>query len=265
MPSTIFEGDHESYMERRALILSRDKPRFFFRGRVWFAVFALAVLVLGLSLWSYSRTLLPYKDVDLYLARYKNLESGDHEGFSKLRSESLTFKYQFHDYGISLAAVGFLGLLVSLRNSFLLRSPPASFVLATICVVLPFLSVGGFVFNIGQSWEREEYPYWADSIGIELILAPPLFTIEFLWSLTHLLALGRIDHPSTSLRLAFSFRTCWWFLLLATNCAVTAILGLAFGCYWFAIPNLCWLYYYLSLSAVYRVAYGTPMGGAEQR
>jgi hypothetical protein len=72
------------------------------------------------------------------------------------------------------------------------------------------------------------------------------------------------DHPSTSLRLAVSLRTRCWFLLLATNCAVNTMLGLAFGCYWFAIPNICWLYYYLSLSAVYRVEYGTPLGSAEQ-
>jgi hypothetical protein len=209
--------------------------------------------------------LLPYKDADLYLERYNNLESGDHEGFSKLRDESLTFKYQFHDYGISLAAVGFLGLLLSLRNSFLLRSPPAFFVLGIVSVLLPFFSIGGYVYNIVLCWERDECPHWADSYGIALIPVPLMFVVEFVWSLTHFLVLNGADHPSTSLRLAFSFRTCWWFLLLATNCAVTAILGLAFGCYWFAIPNLCWLYYYLSLSAVYRVEYGTPMGGTEQK
>jgi hypothetical protein len=247
------------------MILSNDKPRFFFRGRVWFSVAALAVLVLGLVLWSHSRTLSPYKDVDLYLEAYKNLEPGDHEGFSKLRDESLTFKYQYHDYGISLAAVGFLGLLVSLRNSFLLRSPPAFVILVIITLLLPLLNSGGYVFFLLVAWKRGEIPHWADNIGLEFILVPPLFASEFIWSITHFFVLNGADHPSTSLRLAFSFKTCWWFLVLAMYCAVLATLALAFGCYWFAIPNLCWLYYYLSLSAVYRVEYGAAMGGDEQK
>lgn len=71
--------------------MSNDKPRFFFRGRVWFAVAASGVLVLGLLLWNHSRTLSSYKDVDLYMEEYKNLEYGDHEAFFTLRRESLTF------------------------------------------------------------------------------------------------------------------------------------------------------------------------------
>lgn len=226
--------------------------------RTWFAVVSVVVLVLGLSLWSHSRTLSAYKDFELYTERYQKLELGDHQGFSRLRQESLTSKFAFEDYGISLAAVGSLGLLLSLKRSFLLRSPPAFSVFTIVSVSLPFLSVGGYVYDIGLFWERGAYPWWADSFGIGLLLVPLMFAIEFLWSLAHFLALNGADHPSTSLKQAFSFRTCWWFLLLATNCAVSAILGLLYGSYWFALPNLCWLYFYLSLSAVYRVEYGAP-------
>lgn len=238
--------------------MSNDKPRFFFRGRVWFAVAASGVLVLGLLLWSHSRTLSPYKDVEWFRTQYDNLAFGDYEAYSKLREESLTAKFALEDYGISLAVVGFLGLLLSLRASFLLRSPPAFFVLGIISILLPVLNAGGYVYGLGVAWERGEFPHWADSLGIALMPVPLMFVIEFLWSLTHFLVLNGANHPSTSLRLAFSLRTCWWFLLLATYCAVLAMLALAFGCYWFAIPNLCWLYYYLSLSAVYNAEYGRP-------
>ncbi|MBL8891649.1 MAG: hypothetical protein JNL67_16840 [Planctomycetaceae bacterium] len=226
--------------------------------RACFAGVSVVVCVFGLLLWNHSRTLSPYKDDEIYTKRYRALEAGDYDGFQKLRQESLTLKYEFEDHGISLAVLGVLGLLLSLPRSFLLRSPPAFFVFTIVSVLLPFFSVGSYVYDIALFWERGAFPWWADSLIIGFVPVPLMFAIEFLWSLGHFLALNGADHPSTSLRHAFSFRRCWWFLLLGTNCVFISILALASGAYWLAIPNLCWLYFYLSLGAVYRVAKEIP-------
>lgn len=215
------------------------------------------LLIIGAALWSYALTLSPYYDETLFMERYMGMSAGQSVEYWKLRDETLTQKYQLEDYGITLVAAALLVFLATRKNNALLHSPNSRATLVVLAVVLPFLAVGGYVFDLFHAFDRGEFPHWADSMGIPLMGAPILFIVLLVWSLAHLCFLQGGYCPSTPLVLAVSHKSNWWLLFMS---AVTTILVLsctAFGQYWYAIPGVLWLHFYLSLGAVHRAAKGT--------
>lgn len=169
----------------------------------------------------------------------------------------LTRKFQLEDYGITLVAMAVAMFLVTRKGKARLQSPSSRKALVVLAIALPFLTVGSYVFDLLQAAYRGEFPHWADSMGIPLMGVPIQFIVLLVWSLAHLSFLRGAYQPSTPLVHAVSLKSNWWLLLIS---AVTAILVLASagaGQYWYAIPGALWLYLYLSLGAVRRVANGT--------
>jgi len=186
-----------------------------------------------------------------------SMTAGQSEEYWKLRDEMLTPKFQLEDYGITLAAIALAVFLVTRKGQVRLQSPNSRKALVALAIVLPFLTVGGYIFDLLQAFDRGEFPHWADSMGIPLMGAPIQFIILLVWSLAHLSFLRGGYQPAASLVQAVSLKANWWLLFVSVVTALLALLCVALGQYWYAIPGTLWLYLYLSLGAGRRVANGT--------
>ncbi|WP_035383459.1 hypothetical protein [Ferriphaselus sp. R-1] len=212
------------------------------------------LLIIGAALWSYALTLSPYKNEQLFMERYISMSAGQSEEYWKLRDEMLTPKFQLEDYGVTLAAIAVVMFFVTRKGQVRLQSPNSRNTLIMLAITLPFLSVGGYVFDLFQAYNRGEFPHWADSMGIPLMGVPIQFIILLVWSLAHLSFLRGTSQPSTPLVYAVSLKSNWWLLFISALTAILVLTSAAAGQYWYAIPGVLWLYLYLSLGAVHRAA-----------
>jgi len=216
--------------------------------------FAVFLFILGSALIGYAASLPTYKDEKLFLEQYVNMSRGQNREYRELREKMLTPKFQIQDYGITLLAVA-LGVFAATRRGGLhVLSPKSRGTLIAVGIGLPLLTVGGYVFDLMLAFDRGEFPHWADSMGIPLMGAPVLLVLLLVWTFAHLCFLLHIDYFSTSLIQAFSLKANWWLLFIAALTALLVLLCTAFGQYWYAIPGVLWLYLYLSICAVRRVA-----------
>jgi hypothetical protein len=216
--------------------------------------FALLLLVSGLAMIGYALSLPPYMDERLFLAQHMSLSAGQSTEYSKLREEMLTPKFQLEDYGITLVALAFLVFLLTRRGHLSVTPPKSRRTLVAIGLALPFLTVGGYVYDLLLAFGRGEFPYWADSMAIPLMGAPVLLVLLLLWSLAHLGFLHGDQYSPAPLIRALSLKANWWLLCLSVCTALLVFLCLVFGQYWFAFPGALWLYFYLSMGAVRRTA-----------
>ncbi|MFZ3088895.1 MAG: hypothetical protein WA123_12615 [Methylotenera sp.] len=218
---------------------------------------AAILLVVGSALFSYALTLSPYKDEKLFMERYMSMSNGQSEQYWKLRDEMLTPKYQLQDYGVTLTSIAIAIFLVLRNGKVRIQSPKSRKTLVAVAITLPLLTCGGYVFDLLQGFDRGEFPHWADSMGIPLMGVPIQFVILLVWSFAHLAFLRGVYNSSIPLTHDVSLKANWWLLFVSAITAVLVFLLAAAGQYWYAVPGVLWLYFYLSLGAVQRVANGT--------
>lgn len=215
--------------------------------------FSAILLLIGAVMIGYAYSLTPYKDETLFMERYMALSDGQSTEYWKLRDEMLTPKFQLQDYGgtlVAIAAVIFIGTRKGWRQ---LKSPTSRATLFGVAFAAPFLTVGAYVFDLFQRFDRGEFPHWADSMCIPLMGVPVLLVVLFVWSGVHL-AFLRGPYQPAPLVLAVSRNSSWWLLSVS---AITVVLSVSFalvGQYWYAISGVVWLYFYMSLAAASRAA-----------
>jgi len=207
------------------------------------------LVLLGVCIFGYSLKMKPYPDEELFEQKYRELSSGrQSKEYFALRDSMLTSKYQIQDIGItifSLAAL--LGLIFKLgKNSF--KSPKSKLTFVLVAIGLPFFSVFGYVFDLVQGMYRQEFPYWADSLGIPLAGAPVQLFLLLVWSLFHLIFLKGAEVNSYKIALSKSHN--YWLIFLSLLTTLLLAICAFYGQYWYALPCALWLYFYLSLAAV---------------
>ncbi len=210
--------------------------------------FSTFLIVLGIGLLAYAFSIEPYKDRRLFDDLHFALSDGQDREFSKLRSEMLTPKYQLQDYGGTLLALAAGVILVSRKGWRGIKSPSSRLTLFAIGFVAPFLSVGAFIFDLYQGFARCEFPHWADSFGIPLMSVPFNLILLLVWSGAHVVFL-RANYQPAPLILAGSRDANWWLLTLTVITVLFAAFCASFGQYWYAIPAVVWVYFYMSLAA----------------
>jgi len=210
---------------------------------------AFAFTFIGIVLFSYSLQMEPFTDVDLFMKNYMELASGQSDKFYLLRENMLTSKYKLQDIGITLILLPLsITILLKLGRGNIL-SPPNKNLTILLAILLPVITISGFVFDLLQASQRNEFPHWADSLGAAFIGIPFLFIILLIWSVAHLsFAKNVIARPITN---AISFKLNPWLKLISVITAILSILSLLQGHYWYAFPSLLWLYYYLSVGINY--------------
>ena len=214
------------------------------------------LMLVGVVILCLAHTIAPYKDEALVMERYMALSDGESNEYWKLRDEMLTPKYQLQDYGGTLVALSIGVLIVSRKGWRQLKSPKSRATLLGLAFLAPFLTVGAYAFDLLQGYERGEFPHWADSMAIPFMGAPVLLIVLLAWSCTHL-AFAQWPYHSQLLSHALVRQANWWLLAVAAITAVLAAWSAALGQYWYAIPGVIWLYFYMSLAASRR----TPRGG----
>jgi hypothetical protein len=164
----------------------------------------------------------------------------------------LTSKFQLQDYGRTLLAMA-TGMFIVLRKGWRrLSSPKRRLTLFGIAFAAPILSISAYVFDLFQAFDRGEFPHWADSMGIPLMGVPFVLMILFLWSAVHLVFL-KANYQPAPLILAISLKSNWWLLSISIITLILAVSSALFGHYWYAITDIFWLYFYLSLAAFRRL------------
>ncbi len=125
--------------------------------------------VFGLLVVCYSFSLNAYTDNDRFYEQYLQMPSGQSDAFFKLRDEMLTPKYRILDSGIRLILASQLVLLLLRFGGGDLRAPAKKGYFWMMVILLPIILVLGYVFDLVQGSLRDEFPHWADSLGIPLM------------------------------------------------------------------------------------------------
>lgn len=211
--------------------------------------FAVVLLLAGLGLLAYSLSLAPYRDESAFMERYMRLSSGQSEEYGKLRNEMLTPKYGTQDYGVTLLLAAVLVALLNRKRGAPLATPSSRKSLGVLALALPVLTVSGFVFDLLQGFRRGEFPHWADSMSIPLMGAPVALILLLVWALAHLGMFGGRYRGRVPIAHALSRESSWWLLFVSAATAVLILLFAFDGIYWYVVPGLLWLYFYLCLAA----------------
>lgn len=198
------------------------------------------------------------------MEQYMALSAGQSTEYWQLREKMLTPKFQLQDYGGTLIALAVGLFLVSRKGWRNLKSPHSRAMLLVAALASPFLTVGAYIFDLLLGFERQEFPHWADSMGIPLMGAPVLLVILLAWSGAHLAFLRSPYRPALLFQAA-SLKANWWLLSLAAISAVLVLFCVSVGQYWYAIPGTVWLYFYVSLAAARRSNYDAEPCAPEGR
>ena len=193
----------------------------------------------------YSMTLEPYTNTALFNEKYLAMSYEQSVDFYKLREEMLTSKYRILDTGILFILISSLSMILLKIGNGRVLSPSKRSYLIILAVLLPIITVSGFVFDLFQGMLRTEFPHWADSFGIPLMGVPIQLTILLTWSLAHL-GLAK-ESRSLPISTAFTLKLNPWLIFVTTVTIILTILAALEGIYWYAIPGVLWLYYYVSL------------------
>jgi len=205
-------------------------------------------IFLGICLFGYSLSMKPYKDEDLFEKKYTELSSGQSKEYFELRDSMLTLKYRIQDIGITLFSIALLVGLVFKRGHNSFKSPRSKSGFILLAIGLPFLTVFGYVFDLVQAMLRQEFPRWGDSLGISLAGAPILLVVLLAWSVLHLFFLTGSKINAYSLAPSKSHN--FWLIGLSILTALLLTMCAFYGQYWYALPSILWLYFYLSLAAI---------------
>lgn len=216
-------------------------------------IISVILIITGIALFAFSLPLHPYTDENAFRAKYNELSTGQSNEYYKLHDDFLTHKYLLQDIGITLISIPSLFLLFYKLGRGRLNSPKSKLLLILLAILLSILSVIGYVFDLFQGMDREEFPHWADSLGIPLMGVPVQFIFLLAISLLHLLIIKRSAHYSIPLSMAFSLKSNLWLLVLPVISFLASILVISNGQYWYAIPGLFWTYFFVSICAIDRI------------
>lgn len=211
-------------------------------------IIAAFLLALGVGLIAYSCVIPPYTDTALFNQRYSALHAGQSKEFFALRDSMRSPKYKLQDYGISLMALSFGLLALSRKGWRNIKSPRSRAGVTGVAVAAPVVASAGFMLDLMLGSLREEFPHWADSLGIPMMGIQAIFVFTLVWSLAHLIFMRR-RYRSEYLWRALSPRANWWLLANAAIAAALALLFFFSANWWNVMSFAAWTYFYLSLAA----------------
>jgi len=208
--------------------------------------FAVPIILylIGAGLLWHASSLEAYDEVSMAMLK---MADGLAEISTERRASVFTAKYQLFDWGVSLTAVSGLMLFLMVLGKGDIKSLPSKKALVGFALLLPVVTVAGFLFDMYQGVQRGYYPHWSDDMKVPFIYVPIGFMVLMIWSLSH----SSIAKQVTSLPLlnktTFTFHP--WFLLNAALALVAILASVFAGMYWYAVPAAMWMYYFLSLGA----------------
>ncbi len=201
--------------------------------------------MIGIIILGYSFLLEPYTNNQEFFAKYMKMGPGQSNEYFQLREEMLTPKYRLEDTGITLSLISIISLIILKSKKGSLLSPKEKYLVVALAITLPFLTIASYVFDLFIGMSRNEFPRWADSLGIPLMGVPIEFIALLIWSSLHLLFIKK--YKQSPISSAITLKLNPWLIFVS---AVTLLLTLIFifgGQYWYAVIGALWIYYYLSV------------------
>jgi hypothetical protein len=178
-----------------------------------------------------------------------SVPQGDSNAYHEARAKALTPKYRLQDYGFTLAFVAVVVAVLSRKRG--LSAPGSGVGFAVVALAAPLLTAADLAFDLLQSFERQEFPPWSDSMSIPLAGIPVIALALLIWSCAHFAFLaGSRKRPNVKLSLGVLRGGNKWLLLVAASTALLVAMFVADGAYYMAGPGALWLYYYCSILAV---------------
>jgi hypothetical protein len=205
----------------------------------------------------YSLSLEPFTNIEVFNQKYMELSVGQSNEFYELRESMLTPKYYLQDIGITMLLISIILLIFLKIGNGYIKSPKNKILFMVLAILLPLITVIGFIFDLFQGIYRNEFPHWADSLGIPLAGVPIQLIFLLIWSTLHLFFLKKMKISSIAFQLSTLKKINFWLILISFISFLLVMLSLIDGLYWYSIPGLFWIYYYLSLGVV-RVGEQTP-------
>ncbi len=208
------------------------------------------IFLIGILTLLYSFTLEPYIDIKAFHQKYMTLTVGQTKEFYVLRESMLTPKYYLHDFGILLILLSFILFIFLKLGKGYIVTPKNKFLTVLLALSLPILTTSGFVFDLFLGMERNEYPWWSDTLAIPLSGTPVIFIFLLLWSLLHLQFISNKEVTAKPIKFNQIKKINPWLLIVSILTFTLFILTILEALYWYTIPGLLWLYYYLSLGLI---------------
>jgi hypothetical protein len=227
---------------------------------------ALIIGIIGILILSWSSTFKPYKDSSEISKAMQNYPQGNmnsqaaSEKYLATRYSQLTPKYSLEDYGLTLIILALIVLfttwIYSVRSFSDLRNictPNSIWIIVIIGIaasILTPLSSGASL--ILGSW-RDEYPPWADSLGIPL-MGTPIMVVVFLLFVALFSFLSNLDFTGGQ-NILFVFRKkmlpkSWYWAMFGIPMffsLMATIVSIANGDFLLLIPSFIWFIYFLFL------------------
>lgn len=218
-------------------------------------VLGAACILIGATALVHSSSLPVYKDAKRYQTEYQAIDpqaaqEAATQQYFELRNRELTSKFQLQDYGATTIAIGSLLILFGLVGGLELRSPRSKFTLAALGILAAVLTSAASLFHLFLAFQREEFPWWGDSLGIPLGTQEfPLFLILLFVALSHLFFLRGNFQANQHLLNLQNLRRHPWFVFIGVFTIISLIEALVRAEFAIVIPLALWLYYFLSLAA----------------
>jgi hypothetical protein len=203
------------------------------------------LLVAGLVLFVVGLALPRYHDQEKFEREYAALEGPTRsKDYHQLRQRSLTASLRIQDYGLTAFSIGVLLYgAVHWRKAvtFLPKTKLAVTLLGTFSAfVVAAAQVGALLMD----YARDEFPKWADSLGIPLAGVPVIFLALAMWGAAHSQLM--ITGKAPTARLVLS-GWAWWLAFLILITSLLLITCAATGYFWLVIPCGLWITFYLSI------------------
>ncbi len=225
-----------------------------------------AMAILGVILLLIASTLDAYRDPSLIeqaKAQYPEQPEDSRiasEQYWNVRDSQLTLKYPLQNYALTLLVSSLavsipMSVLHVKRIRDLLRahSPRKFSALLLIGILAAFLTpLTDIARTFLSSW-RDEYPPWADSIGLALMRSPISFSFLLAIVLVYSGAGWLYFAGGQTIASAFHRTTCppmWWCFLTGAPAALVLLmilLFIAFGEFFYIVPSILWLTFFLFL------------------
>jgi hypothetical protein len=226
---------------------------------------AYAFTLIGIALLCLAAALAPYKDISAVenaKLDYPDDNKDSHAASLKywaIRDAQMTPKFSLQDYGFTSLTIGFALFILMLAfkiKSFEefrdIKTPNRKWKVVLLGVLAAISGPIVYVISLFLDMARDEFPPWADSLGLPLAGVPFLFVIMLVFAIFFCIT-GMINyHGGLYYKNIFyrEFRpNILWCILLGIP-SVVALLSVLFtiavGDFLFLIPSLLWLFFLLS-------------------
>lgn len=212
-------------------------------------------LITGSIGFFYSLKIPAYKNETFFQSQYMaiQIEPSTHEAskkFYELRESQLTNKYRIQDYSLMTFFVGvtLLGLVYLGGTRALSLDSKKKIIFLGIFSAL--ITSGASFGSLMLDFNRGEFPWWADSLGIPIATAEiPQLLFLLVWVICHSLFLrGRFECRKPIFRIDV-IKSNYWLSFVTSISFLLLVESVVRAGFMMIIPCSAWIYFYLSLAA----------------